>query len=72
MVTKGSVTKVCKQCFRLIKPVVNGEIVLRLPNELPRAVLCVFEWMGSGHCDGGSRNDNVLLFESVAPALVPR
>jgi hypothetical protein len=46
MVAKGSVTEVCQECFRLIKPVVNGEVVLRLPTELPRAVLCVFEGMG--------------------------
>ena len=46
MVAKGSVTEVCQECFRLIKPVVNREIVLRFSTELPRAVLCVFEWMG--------------------------
>src|SRR5271165_5142392 len=46
MVAKGSVTEVRKECFRLIKPGVNGEIVLRLSTELPRAVLCVLEWMG--------------------------
>ena len=45
-VAKGSVTEVCNECFRLIKPVVNREIFLRLATELPRAVLCVFEWMG--------------------------
>ena len=43
---KGSVAKVCQECFRLIKPTMNREIVLRLATELPRAFLCVFEWMG--------------------------
>jgi hypothetical protein len=46
MVAKGSVTEVRKECFRLIKPTMNREIVFRLPTELPRAVLCVFEGMG--------------------------
>jgi len=45
MVAKGSVTEVRKECFRLIKPTMNREIVFRLPTELSRAVLCVFEWM---------------------------
>ena len=49
MVAKGSVTKVCQECLRLIKPTMNREIVFRLPTELPRAVLCVFEWMGHSY-----------------------
>ena len=45
MVAKGSVAEVCKECFRLIKLLVNGEIVLGLAPKLLGAALRVLEWM---------------------------
>jgi hypothetical protein len=38
-VAEGTVAKVGEECFRLIKPLVNGEIVLGLAAELLDTIL---------------------------------
>ncbi len=45
VVTEGTVAKVRKERFRLIKPLVNGEIILGLATELLGAALRVLEWV---------------------------
>jgi hypothetical protein len=45
MMAKRAVAKVCEECFRLIKPVVDREIVFNLSAELSNAALRVLEWM---------------------------
>src|SRR6266566_7141190 len=45
VVAEGTVAKVGEECFRLIKPLVNGEIVLGLAPKLLGAALRVLEWM---------------------------
>jgi hypothetical protein len=48
VVAEGTVAKVGEECFRFIKPLVNGKIVLGLAPELPGAALRVLEWMRHG------------------------
>lgn len=45
VVAEGAMAKVAEKCFRLIKPLVNGEIVPGLFPELLCAALRVLEWM---------------------------
>lgn len=45
VVTKGAVTEASKERFRLIKPVVNWQVVFRRPAESLRAALCMLEWV---------------------------
>jgi hypothetical protein len=45
VVAEGTVPKVREERFRLIKPLVNGKIVLGLAPELPGGALRVLEWM---------------------------
>src|SRR5258708_16475884 len=45
VVAEGTVAKVGEERFRLIKPLVNGEIVLGLAPKLLGAALRVLEWM---------------------------
>jgi hypothetical protein len=48
VMAKCPVAKVCEECFRLIKPVVNREVVFRFSAELPDAAFGVLEWVGHG------------------------
>jgi hypothetical protein len=45
MVAESTMAKVGEERFRLIKPLVNGEVVLGLPPELPGAALRVLQRM---------------------------
>jgi hypothetical protein len=49
MMAKCPVSKIRKERFRLVKPVVNGKIVFRFAAEFPGAAVSVFEWMGHGY-----------------------
>ena len=43
MMTKGPVTEVSKERLRLIKPIMNWQVVFGLPAESLRATLCVLQ-----------------------------
>ena len=64
VMTQGSMSEVREEGFRFVEPVVNREIVSRSSTELPRAALCVLEWVGHNlHLVGGS---GVILKAVVA------
>ena len=43
VMTKGSMAEVRKECLRLIKPVVDGQVVLGLTTKFSGAAFCMLE-----------------------------
>jgi len=48
MVPKSAMPKIWKECFGLIEPGMDPQVILALAAEFSGATLCVFHWVGHG------------------------